>query len=73
MTYHRGDMDVEEQEATFRRAMDFSKFFGIPACLFIVGLVGGLLAGAGVVGSLSAAIAFFLIAFFVARSFFNEH
>ncbi|MEL6363827.1 MAG: hypothetical protein AAFR11_03175 [Pseudomonadota bacterium] len=73
-TYHRGDMDVAEQEKTFRRAMDVAKFIGIPACLGVTGLVTGLLSGAGVFGSLFAMIVLFFGAFFVARAFFPaEH
>jgi len=74
MTYNRGEMDVAEQEKTFRRAMDVAKFIGVPACLGVTGLVTGLLAGAGVAGSLFAAIALFFLSFFVARTFFPaEH
>ena len=72
--YHRGDMEIAEQEKTFRKAMDVAKFIGIPGCLGVTGLVTGLLAGSGVVGSLAAAIFLFVLSFFVARAFFPaEH
>ncbi len=72
--YHRGDMEIAEQEKTFRKAMDVAKFIGIPGCLGITGLVTGLLTGSGVVGSLAAAIFLFVLSFFVARAFFPaEH
>lgn len=72
--YHRGDMEIAEQEKTFRKAMDVAKFIGIPGCLGVTGLVMGLLSGAGVIGSLAAAVFLFFLAFFVARAFFPaEH
>ena len=71
-TYHRGDMEISEQELTYRKAMDFSKFYGIPATLGIVGLVTGFLLGWGILGAIAAMIVLFVAPSVVARAFFSH-
>ncbi|GAB4517414.1 MAG: hypothetical protein Tsb0010_01560 [Parvularculaceae bacterium] len=59
--YHRGEMDIDAQDATYRAIMKFTGMIAVPFCLALVVFFASLLLDLGIVVSFVLAILTFVL------------
>lgn len=60
--YHRGEMDIEAQDATYRAIMKFTGMIAVPFCIALVVFFASLLLDLGIpVAAVLGILTFFLL------------
>ncbi len=66
-TYHRGEMDISEQTATFEFVMRLTKWGSLAVATLVLFLALWLCAGAGFMGAFSTAVVVVVLGVFILR------